>query len=157
MHWLPDTWLACFSPAEPKAHRHDWPWDSAVAIDETLLLIWDVLESLKQVSLLQVPQEPPAMTAFSCSSWQGLVRALRKMQRCHSATDEAMGTENRPPTFVASLAVGRGEGLSALNATDLAPCRAPFVEEGREFNAEDMYDAFVRVEQAISCYKQLSH
>lgn len=166
--------------------------------------------SLKQVSLLQVPQEPPAMAAFSCSSWQGLVRALGKMQRCHSATDEAMGAENRPPACVASLAVARGEGLSALNATDLAPRRAPFVEEGREFNvwmnphkflgsartlllasnsdacvpqldllvsrawcrfteaaylhhytqhglqAEDMADAFVRVEQAIAWYKQLS-
>lgn len=166
--------------------------------------------SVKQVSLLQVPQEPPTMTAFSCSSWQSLVRALSKMQHCHSATDEAMGTENRPLTCVASLAVGRGEGLSALNATDLAPRRVPFVEEGREFNvwmnphkfmgsartlllasnsdacvpeldllvsrawcrftklaylhhytqhglqAEDMYDAFLRVEQAISYYKQLS-
>lgn len=166
--------------------------------------------SLKQVSLLQVPQEPPAMAAFSCSSWQGLVRALVKMQLCHSATDEAMGTENRPPTCVASLAVARGEGLSSLNANDLKPRRAPFVEEGREFNvwthphkflgsartlllasnsdaclphldllvsrawsrfteaaylhhytqhglqAEDMADAFVRVEQSITWYKQLS-
>ncbi|KAH6932914.1 hypothetical protein HPB50_010680 [Hyalomma asiaticum] len=166
--------------------------------------------SLKQVSLLQVPQEPPAMAAFSCSSWQGLVRALVKMQLCHSATDEAMGTENKPPTCVASLAVARGEGLSSLNANDLKPRRAPFVEEGREFNvwthphkflgsartlllasnsdaclphldllvsrawsrfteaaylhhytqhglqAEDMADAFVRVEQSITWYKQLS-
>ncbi|XP_037567158.1 tubulin delta chain-like [Dermacentor silvarum] len=166
--------------------------------------------SMKQVGLFQVPQEPPAMAAFSCSSWQGLVRALGKMQRCHSATDEAMGTEKRPPTCVASLAVARGEGLSALNTTDLACRHATFVEAGHELSvwtnphkflgsartlllasnsdacvphldllvsrawcrfteaaylhhyarhglqAEDMADAFVRVEQAIASYKQLS-
>ncbi|KAH6921053.1 hypothetical protein HPB50_027961 [Hyalomma asiaticum] len=165
---------------------------------------------LKQVSLLQVPQEPPAMATSSCSSWQGLVRSLVTMQRCHSATDEAMGTEKKPPTSVASLAVARGEGLSTLNANELIPRHAPFVEEGREFNvwthphkflgsartmlvasnsdtclphldflvsrawcqfkqaayihhytqhglkAEDFTDAFVRVEQAIAWYKQLS-
>ncbi|XP_077510508.1 tubulin delta chain-like [Amblyomma americanum] len=166
--------------------------------------------ALKQVGLLQVPQEPPAVATFSCCSWQGLVRALSKMQRCHSATDEAMGAEGKPPTCIASLAVARGEGLSALDVTDLAPHCASFVEPGRELNlwthphrflgsgrtlllasnsdacvpqldslvkrawslfteaaylhhyarhglqAEDVFDAFVRVEQAIETYKGLS-
>lgn len=166
--------------------------------------------ALKQVGLLQVPQEPPAVAAFSCSSWQGLVRSLHKMQLCRSATDEAMGAEGKPPTCVASLAVARGEGLSSFDATNLTPRRAHFVEAGSELNvwtsshrflgagrtlllasnsdscipqldslvnrawgrftegaylhhytrhglqAEDMAEAFVRVEQMIAAYKQLS-
>ncbi|KAG0425424.1 hypothetical protein HPB47_027402 [Ixodes persulcatus] len=130
---------------------------------------------LRLVTLLQVPQEPPHVAPFSCATWPGLVRSLHKMRLCRSSTDEGETLFGAPSP--ASWTCPRrflGRGRTLLLADNHQGCLS-FLEpllsrawgrftEGaflhhytrHGLQVEDLADAFVRLEQTLEAYRQLS-